>query len=164
MLQEDEAGGPAGPPPQAAWRGWTWAAIVTSIALMVPGVVLGGIVQWLYMLFAGGYLGDTVFSWIGLDVVDRFFLMVVPAIIQGCFAGFFVIWLTGVIFPRANFTAVTYTFCTVVACLTLLTLAMAVYNEDLVSLETVVFTVSGISTIAAAHFAKRGVEEDQSEA
>src|SRR3546814_10107366 len=78
--------------------------------------------------------------------------MVVPAIIQGCFAGFFVIWLTGVIFPRANFTAVTYTFCTVVACITLVTLAMAAYNRDLASLETVAFIISGISTIAAAHF------------
>src|SRR3546814_6724076 len=106
MLQEDEAGGSDGSAPQAVWRCSTCAAIGTSIALMVPGVLLGGVVQWLYMLFAGGYMGDTILSWIGLQVVDRFFLMVVPAIIQGCFAGFFVIWLTGVIFPRANFTEI----------------------------------------------------------
>ncbi|MGD1876195.1 MAG: hypothetical protein ACFB13_01700 [Kiloniellaceae bacterium] len=152
----DEHPGSATPP-----RRWTWAAILVAILLLVPCLFVGGIVQWLYLAAAGRYLSGTIFSWVGLEIVDQVFLIFFPGVIQGLVCGVLSIYITSLLFKRANYTAVGYSFITVVACLTVLSILMSLYLEKFLTLDTVGIIATTIGTMTAAYYSMTTVQEKQ---
>ncbi len=122
--------------PGATTHRLTWAAIIVTFLLVVPGTFVGGIVAMLYKWFLGTLLGGdrwlSIFEW-----MDKLALLWFPSLLHGMIAGAFSIAISGKLFKYANTEVVSYSVSAAYISLAVAmgTLNVSVYGlrEDLVS-------------------------------
>jgi hypothetical protein len=106
-------GGTAGV--NAMAREFTWLAIILGFVMSLVGLVLGGVVKFVYLLLTFRYLSEgTIFDWFGLEIVSDIIFVSSGAIVHGVVAGMFSIITTSKILKNSDYKVVAYVLSTIV--------------------------------------------------
>ena len=139
----------------------TWAAILVCFLLTIIGLFVGGVAAWLYKLMLMWFLVDSIFTWIGLDIVNEIFLEWFPALLQGGVGGYLGIFVTSKIFKYADYNVVAYSASALVIGSAVLSFVILVAQDRLFDLTTVAIIASTIGTVVAYFIGKTTIDTEQ---
>lgn len=140
----------------------TPAAIFIVFVLIIPGLVLGQLVSFVYGWFLSGMFDGNPIDWAAGGWFKIIVMAIIPNAIAGFIGGLVGLRLTYLIKPlrQANYEIVAYAMSTIVLVFTALALFMIFRREgfDVTIVETIANTVG---VIAGLFGGQKSVEEDQ---
>lgn len=112
-----------------------WAILLT-ILLVIPGMILGALARHLYVSQLEGYFDGNLIDWVSQGWFKTLFMSVVPHAIHFGVAGAFAIWVCSKILKSANYEIVAYSVSGIFVALTLF-LTIIVIASDGLSIGTI---------------------------
>lgn len=112
-----------------------WAILLT-ILLAVPGMILGALAKYLYISQMAGYFEGNLINWVSQGWFKTLFMSVFPHAVHFGIAGAFAIWICSKILKSANYEIVAYAVSGIFIALTLAMTIIVTANEGL-SLATI---------------------------
>ncbi len=108
-------------------------AIFTVFVLVIPGLVVGQIVSFLYGLFLGGMFEGNLVDWATGGWFKIVFMAVIPNALSGVIGGIIGVRLTYLIRPlkQANYEIVAYAIATIVIALSALGIVMSLHRDGI---------------------------------
>lgn len=122
-------------------------AILFTLLLSVPGVLLGGLVKAIYTWQFAGYFDGNLVNWVSSGWFKILFMSIFPHLVHFGVAGAFSIWLCSKIFKSANYEIVSYSVSGIFLVLALLIIGFNISQKgiSLEILELISETVGFIS-------------------
>jgi hypothetical protein len=92
--------------------------ILLAIVLTIPGLLIGGVIAFLYRMFLEPMFGGNLFNWISGGWFETLSMAIIPNAIHGIVGGGLAVWASFKILKRANYEIVAYSVSAIVVAFT----------------------------------------------
>lgn len=115
----------------------TWLAVILTIVLQFPGLVIGFVIAFVYRYILEFFLAGSILDWISQGWFNKILLTYFPAFLSGGIGGGLAILVASLILKRANYEIVMYAVSSVVIAFTAVALVgnLAQFGVSLTILE-----------------------------
>lgn len=129
----------------------TWAAIIAALVFLIPAAIVGGCVSLLYKL--------SLYKWVS----PGFFTDMFPGLLHGSISGIGAIGGAYVIFKKADYNVVCYSFSSIVVFVSVASsLAVSTFRHIPLS-EAILIASQTVGIVAGAFIMREPVQKKQEE-
>jgi hypothetical protein len=138
---------------------YTWLAIPVTLLATVPGLVLGGVVKFLYLAFVGPMIEGGILNWLSDGFAEKLFTAIVPEGLHGAVAGYFGIVVVHKFLKQADYNVVAYAVTSIAIVFSLIALG---FSASLLSLDTAGLIANTIGLAAGLFAATQSLPQNES--
>lgn len=105
--------------------------ILATIVLTIPGLLVGGIVAFVYRMLLGPAFYGNLINWISGGWFETLTMAIFPNVIHGVVGGGLAVWVSFKILKRVNYEVVAYSVSTIIIAFAAIALLIGILDEGL---------------------------------
>jgi hypothetical protein len=135
-------------------------AILITLVLIVPGLLLGAIAAYFYQATMGSLFEGNLINWISGGWFKTLFMSIFPQAIHGGVAGAFALWASAKMLTKANYEIVAYSVSAIVIAFAVLAVVLEISGKGInLTLLELTSQVGGLA--AGLFLVWESIKEDQ---
>ena len=138
----------------------TWLAVVLAFLLLIPGILVGALIAYVYRFFLSWFVAGGLFDWLSAGWFSEILLVYFPALLAGLVAGGLAIYVTSKILRHANYEIVMYATAAIVIAFTILSLLLN-FGQHGLNLTILEIAANTFGIVMGLHVGHKSIAEER---